>query len=84
MMKPLLCKTRIVPKRDFGRYGFLINGKWVKEGWIVTDGICNIMPGAIWFQTIGEAIEAAGALYMARGDATKFWNILRPQLGTAQ
>lgn len=71
-------KTRIVPKRDFGSgKDFWINGKWVKSGWVVTDGICNIMPGATWFQTIGEAIEAAGALYMAKGSAEKFWNIMR-------
>lgn len=37
-------KFRIVPKRDFGAgKGFLINSKWVKSGFVVTDGLCNII-----------------------------------------
>jgi len=46
----------IKPKRDFGRDGFLINGKTVKKGFVVTDNHnINVMPGATWFQTIEEA-----------------------------
>jgi hypothetical protein len=68
----------IVPKRDFGPQGFLIDGKWVKTGWVVTDGLCNVMPGATWFQTVQEAKHAIDILIGVRGDAEMFWEILRP------
>ncbi len=75
---------RIVPKRDFGngpgwwlpnagttgtmKYGF------VKSGFVVTDGVCNIMPGACWFRTIPEAMRAI-RIYLevgALGDVQSF------------
>lgn len=49
----------IQPKLDFGGKPFLINGKSVMEGFVVTGpsqwGTCNVMPGAAWFQTVAEA-----------------------------
>lgn len=46
----------IKPKKDFGEYGFLINGKRVRKGFVVVDKHnINIMPGATWFQTIKDA-----------------------------
>jgi len=67
-------KYRIVPKRDFGLgKGFLINGQWIKHGFIVTDGVCNIMPGATWFRTIEDAMEALFIYCGCHGDTKQFW-----------
>lgn len=79
-------RYRIVPKRDFGsgrgywlpnagntgtgKYGF------VKRGFVVTDGICNVMPGAAWFQTIPEAMRAI-RVHMQTGDTMAFWDLYR-------
>ena len=53
----------IKPKRDFGQYGYLIDGKMVKEGWVVTDNRnVNVMPGATWFQTIEQSKLAIDVL----------------------
>lgn len=68
---------RIVPKRDFGSHGFLINGQWVKTGFVVTDGLCNIMPGATWFQTVAEAMRALRIYRAVNGDAARFWQRIR-------
>jgi hypothetical protein len=79
---------RIVPKRDFcssgpgfwlpnagttgtGRYGF------VKRGFVVTDGCCNVMPAAIWFRTVSDAMLAIRIYCEAHGDARKFWDAYR-------
>jgi hypothetical protein len=67
----------ITPKRDFGT-GFLIKGKMVTDGWIVTDGTCNIMPGATWFETVEEAKFAIDVLIAVQGDADMFWEIMQP------
>lgn len=68
---------QIEPKKDFPKDGFLIDGKMVKKGWIVTDGYANIMPGATWFQTVQEAKEGIQALYLSKGNSKKFWDILK-------
>lgn len=73
-----MTKYRIVPKRDFSRNGFLINGRWVRHGFVVTDGVCNIMPGATWFQTVAEAMEGLGVWLAAKGDAKAFWKHYHP------
>lgn len=74
---------RITPKRDFGNgpgywmpnAGTTGTGKYghVKHGFVVTDGMCNIMPGAMWFRTIPSAIAALGILIDVHGDAQAFW-----------
>lgn len=67
-------KYRIVPKRDFGSGpGFYIDGKYVKKGFIVTDGNCNVMPAATWFLTIADAMEAINIWEMVGKDADRFW-----------
>jgi hypothetical protein len=69
---------RVVPKRDFGSGpGFLINGDWVRHGFVVTDGMCNIMPGATWFQSIPEALDALAVYCGVHGNADLFWRSLR-------
>lgn len=72
-----MTKYRIVPKRDFGRQGFLINGKWIKSGFVVTDGFCNIMPGATWFLSIEDAMRAVRVYATVKGDAQLFWKRIR-------
>lgn len=67
----------IEPKRDFGTQGFLINGKMVMKGWVVTDGLCNVMPGATWFQTVKKAKFAIDVLIAVRGHAGMFWEIMQ-------
>lgn len=68
----------IVPKRDFGNRGFLIKGGIVKSGFVVTDGTCNVMPGATWFTTIEDARHAIDVLIGVKGDSDMFWAIIQP------
>ena len=64
----------IRPKRDFGRYEWLIDGKMVKEGFVVTDGgNCNVMPGATWFLTEADAQESLDLWLSVGKDADAFW-----------
>lgn len=73
-------KYRIVPKRDFGPGpGFLIKGQFVKRGFVVTDGHCNVMPGATWFQSIAESFRAIAILDASGGDSETFWSMMRRQ-----
>ncbi len=68
---------KIVPKRDFGPGpGYFIDGKYVKKGWLITDGLCNVAPGATWFESIALAQEGIDALIAAGADSDKFWAIL--------
>lgn len=74
---------RIVPKRDFGPgpgwwlpdAGNTGTGNYghVKRGFIVTDGLCNVMPGACWFRSIPEALQAIETYCGVHGDAQAFW-----------
>lgn len=70
-----MTKYRIKPKRDFGPKGFWIKGEWVKKGFVVTDGFCNVMPGAIWFSTIESAMNSLADLIASNGDSQKFWEL---------
>jgi hypothetical protein len=66
-------KFHIKPKRDFGKYGFWINRQFVKSGFVVCKGGCNVMPGATWFLTIPEALKAAEIYVKVDYDAQAFW-----------
>jgi hypothetical protein len=68
----------ITPKRDFGGQPHLIKGKAVMKGWIVTDGACNVMPGATWFETKARARHAIDVLIAVQGNAQMFWEIIQP------
>lgn len=78
-------RWRIVPKLDFGSGpGYYIDGKYVKKGFIVTDGFCNMMPGAIWFQTKAQAsiaITIYADIASVGGDSDTFHLRLRKALG---
>ena len=66
----------IVPKLDFGSKAFLIDGHFTKHGYIVTDGLCNVMPGAIWFQTVAEAKLGIDIYHLTiTGKSVKFYEV---------
>lgn len=72
-------KYKIVIKRDFGPYGYW-NPKTrqnEKKGFVVTDGFCNIMPGATWFRTVEEAMGAIRIFDEVGGDAAAFWQRIK-------
>lgn len=72
-----MAKYKVEVKRDFGGQVWLVNGKYVNTGFVVTDGICNIMPGAAWFSTIEQALFALKILVEVNFDAPKFWEVYR-------
>lgn len=64
----------IQPKLDFGTSSYLVNGRRIGLGFVVTDsGIVNVMPGAAWFESEREAQIAIDVLIEAGGDAGTFW-----------
>lgn len=69
----------IEPKRDFGSTGFLINGQYVKTGYVAVRDFCNPMPGATWFLTIDEAKKGIDIFLAADGNAELFWRAYRPE-----
>lgn len=85
-------KYKIVVKRDFGSgKGFWLPGAgshgtdnygWVKSGFVVTLGGCNIMPGATWFRTIADAMRAI-AVYENTSTSDEFWAALRNKQAAA-
>lgn len=54
---------QIVPKRDFGSSFHLVDGMPVAWGYVVTDGVVDVTPGAGWFQTVEEAKLGIDALH---------------------
>lgn len=76
-------RYRVVPKRDFGsgpgywlpNAGTTGTGKYgfVKSGFVVTDGFCNIMPAGCWFRTAADAFDALRILLSVDRDAPRFW-----------
>lgn len=67
-------KYQIKVKRDFGPRGWYDSKTRSnrRDGFVVTDGICNIIPGACWFSTIEDAMIGIKA-HMAVGD-TMAWH----------
>lgn len=65
----------IKPKLDFGTTGYLINGRRIGLGFVVTDKteFVNVMPGAAWFESERQAQEAIDILIACKGDAAAFW-----------
>lgn len=67
-------RYRIKPKRDWPRYGFYdaATRTNIKTGYVVTDGVCNVMPGATWFRTVADAFLAI-EVHKVTGDTQAFW-----------
>ena len=86
-----MTKYRIKPKRDFGSGpGFWLPGAgehgthkygFVKHGFVVTDGLCNIMPGACWFRTVADAMQGLADWLAVDGDAAAFWALRTARKG---
>ena len=49
----------IVAKRDFGANMYYDQGFYHRDGFIVSKGSINMIPGAGWFRTVEDAKEAA-------------------------
>ena len=75
--KTVWCGYTVEPKRDFGNQPHLIDGKWVSEGFVVTKGGVNVMPGATWFRTVEDALDGIAAYIVVDGDGDKFWALMR-------
>lgn len=75
-----MTKYQIRVKRDWGRYGWYDAKTRTnrRDGFVVTDGSCNIIPGAGWFETIEEAMVGIEAHRIA-GD-TAAWHGVYKQL----
>ena len=69
----------IAPKLDFGKVGHYIGGKYIKTGHVVTDGFCNVLPGATWARTPSQARDLIDAHIESQGDAETFWGIVKKQ-----
>lgn len=52
----------IVAKRDFGASMYYDQGFYRRDGFIVSKGILNMIPGAGWFDSLEGAKEAADVL----------------------
>jgi hypothetical protein len=76
---------QIKPKRDFGSHPYhTSNGGVIYKGYVVTDGICNVMPGATWAHSVSEAKEMIDVFIESNGDSAKFWELLRERQGLAE
>lgn len=82
-------RYRIVPKRDFGNQPYLVHGRCVMSGYVVTANTglwkgCNIMPGATWSEDIPGALQMIRVLEHVGGlkpdggcvDSDRFWKLL--------
>lgn len=67
-------KYKIKVNRDFGRYGWYDAETRTcnrRDGFVVTDGLCNIIPGACWFKTIEDAMLGIKA-HIISGDTAEW------------
>jgi hypothetical protein len=64
---------KIKVKRDFGKFGWYDSETRSnrRDGFVVTDGICNVIPGACWFKTIEDAMVGVQA-HMMSGDTMEW------------
>ena len=76
---------KIEPKRDLGSHPYhRSNGGVIYKGYVVTDGICNVMPGATWAHSVVEAKAMVDVFIESNGDSAKFWELLRERQGLAE
>lgn len=74
----------IKPKRDFGGSPFYVNGNQYSRGYVVTDGSCNVMPGATWSESIIGAKALIDCLIESKETGRDFWDILRETQGLTE
>lgn len=77
-------KYKIKIKRDFGRYGWYDSKTRTNrfDGFVVTDGFCNVMPGAVWFKTVACAMDAIAILEESIQTDTNFWTLYQAKTKT--
>lgn len=72
---------KIIPKRDFGKYPYQNNGCVYSKGYVVTDGTCNVMPGATWSHSVIEAKAMIDTLHESIETGKDFWELHRVKQG---
>lgn len=72
---------QIKPKLDFGGQSYQGAGYVHSKGYVVTDGCCNVMPGATWSHDIVGAKVMIDTLIEAQETGNKFWDLLREKQG---
>ncbi|MFS0841306.1 hypothetical protein [Paenibacillus sp. 1P03SA] len=74
----------IKPKLDFGKLHWIVRGNDIRRGYVVTDGIVNVMPGATWFCSTIEARVAIETLIEAKETGSDFWELWDQKSGRKQ
>jgi len=59
-------------KRDYTDFLQYDRGFYLRDGFVVTKGIVNVMPGAVWFQTVDAARNAIDILEAVGPE--RFWD----------
>ena len=69
----------IKPKNDFGQSGYWDpkTRSHIKEGWIVSDGIAEVLPGAIWATNLKEVNLLISCYQVANGSSDQFWLLVK-------
>ena len=75
---------KIEPKLDFGKYPYQGAGYVCSKGYVVTDGICNVMPGATWSQDVIGAKVMIDTLIESKETGNDFWDLLREKQGLSE
>lgn len=69
----LLYRNHLIEiKQDFENDFYIVDGMPTETGYIVTKNNVNVMPGAVWFQTVKHAKRAIDILISTEGDADMF------------
>lgn len=63
-------------KQDFGDGFYLVDGMPTNFGYIVVKDNINVVPGAVWFQTVKHAKHAIDVLILTEGNADMFHSAL--------
>ena len=90
MKSTIMQELSIEPKRDFGAMPHICNGKKITQGFVVVYKGCNIMPGAIWFLSIADALRSIKVLqkvgFNDSGvlDSARFWRLEHRVNGVTQ
>ena len=66
-------------KQIIHRQPWLINGKWIDRGWVVTSpqGMINMTPGAGWYVTLERAFKGVEAIEKSGCDINMFHEVYR-------
>jgi hypothetical protein len=71
----------ILVKQDFGSSFHLIDGMPTNIGYVVVKDGVNVMPGAVWFQTVKQARRAVDLLILTEGNVELFYKAMNAYNG---